>query len=58
MPTIDRIPLKGLTGLLIVAALLVILLVAVPATRWFLLFTVPTGALVALILYLLQRRQR
>ena len=49
-----RMPLKGLTGLLLVVAVMGILLVAVPATRWFLLFSVLAGALVAVILYLLR----
>jgi L-asparagine transporter-like permease len=53
-----RIPLKGLTGLLFVVAVLGILLVAVPATRWFLLLSVLAGALVAVILYLLRSRDR
>jgi hypothetical protein len=47
---------KGLTGLIFVIAFLAILLVAVPATRWFLLFSIPAGALVGVILYLLRRR--
>ncbi len=51
----DKIPAKGITGLVIVAALLLILLVAVPATRWFLLFSIPAGLLVSGILYLLRR---
>ncbi len=52
----NRIPVKGLTGLVFVVAVLVILLVAVPATRWFLLLSVPAGALVGVILYLLRSR--
>ena len=52
----NRIPVKGLTGLVIAVAILVILLVAVPATRWFLLVSVPAGALVAVVLYLLRSR--
>jgi len=51
----NRIPLKGATGLVFVIAFLLILLVAVPATRWFLLISVPAGALVGVILYLLRR---
>jgi len=52
----NRIPVKGLTGLVFVVAFLGILLVAVPATRWFLLLSVPAGALVGVILYLLRSR--
>ncbi len=51
---INRIPVKGVTGLVFVVAILVILLAAVPATRWLLLFSVPAGALVGVILYLLR----
>ncbi len=54
----NRIPVKGLTGLIFVVAIMVILLVAVPATRWFLLLSVPAGALVGVILYLLRSRDR
>jgi len=52
----NRIPVKGLTGLVFVVAFLVILLAAVPATRWFLLLSAPAGALVGVILYLLRSR--
>jgi hypothetical protein len=52
----NRFPLKGRTGLVLVVAFLVILLAAVPATRWFLLLSVPAGALVGVVLYLLRSR--
>jgi hypothetical protein len=51
----NRFPVKGLMGLVFAVAILVILLVAVPATRWFLLVSLPAGLLVAAILYLLRR---
>lgn len=51
-----RLPVKGLTGLVIAIAILVILLFAVPATRWFLLLSAPAGALVGVVLYLLRSR--
>ncbi len=54
----NRIPVKGLTGLIFVVAIMVILLVAVPATRWFLLLSLWAGALVGVILYLLRSRDR
>jgi hypothetical protein len=54
--TTNRISMKGLTGLVFVIAFLVILLVAVPATRWFLLLSVPAGGLVGVILYLFRSR--
>ncbi len=54
----NRIPVKGLTGLIFVVAIMVSLLVAVPATRWFLLLSLSAGALVGVILYLLRSRDR
>jgi L-asparagine transporter-like permease len=54
----NRTPFKGVTGLVFVVAVLGILLVAVPATRWFLLLSLPAGALVGVILYLLRSRDR
>jgi len=47
---IDRIPIKGGTGLLFAIAVLVIFLIEVPATRWFLLLALPVGVLIALAL--------
>jgi hypothetical protein len=35
-----------------------VILVAVPAARWFLLITLPTGVLVGVCLYFLHRRER
>ena len=52
----NRIRVKGVTGFIFVVAIMVILLVAVPATRWFLLLSVSAGALVGVILYLLRSR--
>ncbi len=47
---IDKIPLKGVVGLALTLAIMAIFLVAVPATRWLLLFSVPTGIVIALFL--------
>jgi hypothetical protein len=47
---IGRVPVKGVLGLILTLAFVVVLLVAVPATRWLLLFSVPTGILIALVL--------
>jgi hypothetical protein len=54
---IEKIPTKGILGALIAAGIMITILVAVPAARWFLLLSLPAGLLVAAILYLL-RRQR
>ncbi len=52
----NMIPVKGPTGLVFVVVVMLILLVAVPATRWFLLISLSAGALVGVILYLLRSR--
>lgn len=54
----NMIPAKGPMGLVFVVAVLLILLVAVPATRWFLLISLSAGALVGVILYLLRSQDR
>jgi hypothetical protein len=55
---IEKIPTKGILGALIGVGIMVIILVAVPAARWFLLLSLPAGLLVAAILHLLRRRER
>jgi hypothetical protein len=55
---IEKIPTKGILGALIGVGIMVIILVAVPAARWFLLLSLPAGLLVAAILYLSRRRER
>jgi hypothetical protein len=55
---IEKIPTKGILGALIGVGIVVIILVAVPAARWFLLLSLPAGLLVAAILYLSRRRER
>jgi hypothetical protein len=47
---IDKIPVKGVVGLVIALGIMAIFLVAVPATRWLLLFSIPTGIVIALFL--------
>ncbi len=42
-------------GMIVVAAVLIIFLVSVPATRWFVTAALATGALVGLILWLRRR---
>ena len=48
---IDKIPVKGVVGLILTLGVMAIFLVAVPATRWLLLFSVPTGIVIALFLH-------
>jgi hypothetical protein len=48
--------MKNVAGLIAGIAMIIVLLVAVPATRWFLLFSVPLGAIVAVILYFWHKR--
>jgi hypothetical protein len=54
---IANIPAKGILGGIISLGIVVTILVAVPAARWFLLFSIPAGILVAAILYFLNRRR-
>ena len=51
-----NIPAKGLLGGIIALGISVTILVAVPAARWFLLFSLPAGILVGLILHRLHKR--
>ena len=51
-----NIPAKGLLGGISALGITVTILVAVPAARWFLLFSLPAGVLVGLILQRLRKR--
>jgi hypothetical protein len=51
------IPLRGWAGLVFTVAFMVVILIALPAVRWFLVLSIPPGLLVGLILYLLERRR-
>jgi len=53
---IDKIPTKGVLGAFIAVGIMTIILVAVPAARWFLLLSIPAGLLVGAILHLMSRR--
>jgi hypothetical protein len=55
---IDKIPAKGVAGLIFTLAMLAILFVGVPACRWLLLFSVPVGLIIGAPLYLWHRRSR
>lgn len=52
---IEKIPTKGVLGALIAVGIMAIILVAIPAARWFLLFTIPAGVLVGAILCFMHR---
>jgi hypothetical protein len=47
----SRFSLKGKTGLIVAVAVVAILLIALPAYRWFFLISVAVGVGVAAILY-------
>jgi hypothetical protein len=51
----NKIPVKGRIGLMFTIALVVIILIALPAARWFLAVSVVLGVLVAVILRLTRR---
>jgi hypothetical protein len=53
---IEKIPTRGVLGAVVAVGIMAVILVAVPAARWFLLITVPTGILVGVALYFLHRR--
>jgi len=53
---LDRFPTRGVLGAVIGLGIMVAILVAIPAARWFLLFSIPAGLLVALILRYVGRR--
>jgi hypothetical protein len=55
---IEKIPTRGVLGGLVAVRIMVIIVVAVPAARWFLLITLPTGVLVGIALCLLHRRNQ
>ena len=52
---IDKIPTRGVLGALIAVGIMAIILVAIPAARWFLLLSLPAGLLVAAVLYFSRR---
>jgi hypothetical protein len=55
---IEKIPTKGVLGGLVAVRIMVIIVVAVPAARCFLLITLPTAILVGVVLYLLHRQRQ
>jgi hypothetical protein len=52
---LDKIPTRGVLGAIIGLGIMIAILTAVPAARWFLLLSIPAGLTVALILHFLNR---
>ncbi len=52
---IDKIPIGGAAGLLFALGAMTIFLIGVPLTRWFLIFAVPAGVIVAGLMRLTSR---
>lgn len=55
---IEKIPTKGVLGAFIAVGIMVVILVALPAARWFLLLSLPAGLLVAALLHFSHRRNQ
>lgn len=55
---IDKIPTRGVLGAIIGLGIVAAILMAIPAARWFVLFSIPAGILVAGILHSISRRQK
>ena len=55
---IEKIPTKGMLGAFIAVGILAVILVAIPAARWFLLLSLPAGLLVAAVLYFSHRQNQ
>lgn len=53
--TMHKIPVKGPMGLVFVVGLVAIALVSLPAARWFLAISLPTGVIIGIILRLTSR---
>jgi hypothetical protein len=51
-PRLRAIPIKGVLGLVVTLAVVVIFLITVPITRWFFLISIPVGLVAALVLRL------
>jgi len=46
------IPVKGVLALVLTLGVVLVFLITVPVTRWFLLISIPVGILAALVLHL------
>lgn len=53
---LDEFPTRGVLGAVIGLGIVAAILEAVPAARWFLLFSIPAGLFVALILRYVGKR--
>ena len=54
----QKIPLKGWVGLAFTIVFLVVMMMALPALRWFFLLSIPPGLAVGVVLYLINRHRR
>ncbi len=54
----QKIPLKGWVGLAFTVGFLVVMMMALPALRWFFLLSIPPGLAVGVVLYLINRHRR
>ncbi len=52
---LEKIPTRGVLGAIIGLGIMISILVAIPASRWFLLFSIPAGLVVALILHFVNK---
>jgi hypothetical protein len=48
--TMHKIPVKGWAGLVFTVGILAMVLISLPAARWFLAIALPTGIVIGLIL--------
>ena len=53
---IDKIPVQGWIGLVLVVGILTISIIATPMTRWFVLISIAGGLILAAVLYFWRRR--
>ena len=53
--TMHKIPVKGPMGLVFTVGVLAMVLLSLPAARWFLALSLPTGVVIGIILRLTRR---
>ena len=56
-PKHPGIPMRGWLGLVITVAFMAVMMLAVPALRWFFVLSIPPGLAIAGIIHLLNRRR-
>jgi len=54
--SMHKIPVKGSVGLVFTLGVMILFLISLPQARWFFVLSLPAGALVGAVLYLLHRR--